>query len=163
MTDHPQHGQPAPSGASSPRFGRWMAPFNKLVMNRLTMPVARRLPGFGVLVHTGRRSGKTFRTPVNVFPTPDGFVVALTYGRDSQWLKNVQASGSCTLVTRGREHRLTHAELFHDERRTPVPPPVRLVLRLVRVADFVHLREVDPGRGTPPGGGPGRVASTDAG
>ena len=37
------------------------------------------MPGFGVVVHRGRRSGREFHTPVNVFPRHDGVRIALTY------------------------------------------------------------------------------------
>lgn len=50
-----------------PRFARRLAPFNKHVTNRLTLPLAPRLPWLGVVAHVGRRSGRTYRTPVNVF------------------------------------------------------------------------------------------------
>ncbi len=60
--------------------------FNRVATNRLTSPVAGRLPGFGIITHRGRRSGRTYRTPVNVFRRPGGFVVALTYGR-GDWVR----------------------------------------------------------------------------
>jgi hypothetical protein len=50
-------------------LGRRIAIFNRHVTNRVLGPVAPWLPGFGIVVHTGRKSGRTYRTPVNVFPT----------------------------------------------------------------------------------------------
>jgi deazaflavin-dependent oxidoreductase (nitroreductase family) len=117
-----------------------MVRFNRLVTNRLTSPFAGWLPGFGIVLHTGRRSGRTYRTPVNVFRVSDGFVVALTYGPDAQWVRNVLAAGGCRLITRGREHHLRDPEIVHDERRRFVPRPLRVILRLVRVTDFLRLR-----------------------
>jgi hypothetical protein len=38
---------------------------------------------------------------VNVFRTPDGFLIALAYGRESEWVKNVMAAAGCQLETRG--------------------------------------------------------------
>ena len=67
---------------------------NKIALNKVTRPLLGRLPWFGVVVHRGRRSGNQYRTPVNVFPRPGGrYVVALTYGPDTDWLKNVLAAG----------------------------------------------------------------------
>jgi deazaflavin-dependent oxidoreductase (nitroreductase family) len=125
-----------------------MARFNRAVTNRLTSPFAERLPGFGIVVHTGRRTGRIHRTPVNAFRTADGYVVALTYGSDAQWVRNVLAAGGCRLVTRGREHRLAEPVVVHDERRTAVPAPVRVPLGLARVTEFLRLRDADgrPGR-----------------
>lgn len=125
-----------------------MARFNRAVTNRLTGPFAAQLPGLGIVVHTGRRSGRVHRTPVNVFGSPDGYVFALTYGREAQWVRNVLAAGGCRLVTRGREHRLVEPVLFADERRTAVPALVRPALELVRVTEFLRLRDADgPGAG----------------
>jgi len=80
----------------------------KVALNRVTGPLFRGLPGMGVLVHHGRKSGERSQTPVNVFPRPgDRHVVALTYGPDTDWLKNVLAAGGCELLTGGRQIELT--------------------------------------------------------
>src|SRR5579872_6625183 len=79
---------------------RWVAAFNQAVTNRITGPFATRLPGFGMLTHVGRKSGRLYRTPVNVFRTADGFLIALTYGREAHWAQNVLAAGGCRLEAR---------------------------------------------------------------
>jgi deazaflavin-dependent oxidoreductase (nitroreductase family) len=118
---------------------RGLAAFNRRVTNRITGPFAGGLPGFGVVVHRGRRSQRVYRTPVNAFVAAGGYVVALTYGKDSDWIKNVLAAGGCDLVTRGRTVRLTAPELFHDEGQQNVPRPVRPILRALGVTDFMRL------------------------
>jgi deazaflavin-dependent oxidoreductase (nitroreductase family) len=118
---------------------RGVAAFNRRVTNHVTGPFARWLPGFGIVVHRGRRSQREYRTPVNVFVAAGDYVVALTYGADSDWIKNVLAAGGCELVTRGRTVRLTAPELFHDETRGHVPRLVRPILRVLGVADFMRL------------------------
>src|SRR5919198_1863656 len=123
----------------SPLLGRRIAPFNRRVTNRLTRPAARWLPGFGVVVHTRRKSKRRYETPVNLFRAADGYLIALTYGPESDWVRNVLAAGRCELITRGRRKRLTSPEIRHDERQRLVPAPLRPVLRLLRVTDFMHL------------------------
>jgi deazaflavin-dependent oxidoreductase (nitroreductase family) len=118
---------------------RWLARVNRRVTNRILAPVATHLPGFGVVVHTGRKTRRRYRTPVNVFVRADRYVIALTYGRDAQWVRNVLADGGCTLETRGRALGLTRPRLFHDADRHAVPATVRLALRLVNVSDFLEL------------------------
>jgi deazaflavin-dependent oxidoreductase (nitroreductase family) len=115
--------------------GRW----NKAGLNRVTKRIAPWMPGFGVVVHRGRRSGKEYQTPVNVFATDDGYVLALTYGPDTDWVKNVVAAGGCELRTGGRVVRLTAPRLFHDETRRDIRPLERQVLRVIGVADFLSL------------------------
>jgi deazaflavin-dependent oxidoreductase (nitroreductase family) len=73
-----------------------MAWFNRHVTNRITRPLARSLPGFGVVEHAGRRSGRQYRTPVNVFRAGPSYVIALTYGVESDWVQNVLAAGAAT-------------------------------------------------------------------
>jgi deazaflavin-dependent oxidoreductase (nitroreductase family) len=119
---------------------RALARFNRVVSNRLLGPLAKRLPGFGVVIHTGRSSGRHYGTPVNVFRSGDRYIIALTYGPESDWVRNVLAQGGCTLETRGRMIRLSQPRLIHDELRRSVPPPVRAVLRLANVADFLELK-----------------------
>jgi len=71
-----------------------LARFNLLVTNRVVGPFARRLPGFAVVSHVGRRSGRVYRTPVNLYRADDRLV----------------------------------------------PLPIRQVLRLVKVSEFMLLR-----------------------
>ena len=54
-----------------------------------------------IIKHQGRTSGKPYETPVQAVPTEDGFAISLPYGAHSDWLKNVVALGSATLVTEG--------------------------------------------------------------
>jgi deazaflavin-dependent oxidoreductase (nitroreductase family) len=116
-----------------------LARFNLRVTNRVLGPLAERLPGFGVVLHRGRRSGRTYRTPVNVFRRGDRYVIALAYGADSQWVRNVLAAGAVDVEIRGRRVHLTAPQLVHDERRRLVPAPVRVPLRLAGVSDFLVL------------------------
>jgi deazaflavin-dependent oxidoreductase (nitroreductase family) len=116
-----------------------LARFNLRVTNRVLGPLAERLPGFGIVIHRGRRSGRIHRTPVNVFRRGDGYVIALTYGKDSQWVRNVLAAGEVDVETRGRTIHLTAPELVHDERRRLVPAPVRVPLAAANVSDFLLL------------------------
>ncbi len=64
---------------------------------------------------------------------------ALTYGSDVQWVKNVLAAGGCELRTRGREVRLIDPELFVDPTRHLMPLPVRAILRLNHVSEFLRM------------------------
>ena len=114
--------------------------WNKAGLNRVTKHIAPWAPGMGVIIHRGRRSGRLYQTPVNVFSVKDGCVFALTYGPDTDWVKNVLAAGGCELRTRGRAIRLVSPRLFHDEARRDIRPLERQVLRVLGVADFLSLK-----------------------
>ena len=118
---------------------RWVAAFNRAITNRITSRFADRLPGFGILTHVGRESGKLYLTPVNVFRAPEGFLIALTYGRESEWVKNVLADGGCELETRGVLYQLSAPTIVHDPTRGRFPLLVRMILRIVGANDFIQL------------------------
>lgn len=119
---------------------RWLARFNLSVTNRILGPVAEHAPGMGVVIHEGRKTRRQYRTPVMVFRHDDQFVIALTYGPESQWVKNVVAHGECDFESQGRRFHLTAPRLIHDERRTLMPGVVRLALGAMNVADFLELK-----------------------
>jgi deazaflavin-dependent oxidoreductase (nitroreductase family) len=125
-------------------LGERVARFNKRFLNRITVRVAPWAPGFGVVTHVGRRSGRTYRTPVNVLRDHGEIVLALTYGTGTDWLKNVEAAGGCELTTRGRTVRLDGPRVVHDESRRAARPPVRQILTLLDVADFVYFDRLTP-------------------
>jgi deazaflavin-dependent oxidoreductase (nitroreductase family) len=118
---------------------RFVARFNRRVTNRVLAPLALHLPMFGVVLHRGRRSGRAYRTPVNLFRRPGGVVIALTYGPDSDWVRNVLAADGCTVETRGHTLQLRSPRLIHDERRRCMPPVLRPIGRLGGVSDFLEL------------------------
>lgn len=122
---------------------RWLAAFNLAVTNRITGLFAAWLPGFGIITHVGRKSGKVYRTPVNVFRAPNGFLIALTYGTQSEWVKNVLAAGGCQLETRGARYQLTTPTIVHDPTRRRFPLPVRVILGIVGANDFMQLSIAD--------------------
>jgi len=118
---------------------RWVAAFNKWFTNRITGRFAGRLRGFGILTHAGRKSGRLYHTPVNVFRAPNGFLIALTYGRESEWVKNVLAAGSCRLKTLGQVYELIAPAIVHDPTRRQFPLFVRGILSLIGADDFMQL------------------------
>jgi deazaflavin-dependent oxidoreductase (nitroreductase family) len=120
-----------------------MRQVNKRALNKITRQLAPWLPGLGVVLHRGRTSGRQYRTPVNVFPRPGGrYVLALTYGPDTDWVKNVLAAGGCELLTAGTHIELTAPRIFHDETRHEIRVLERSILGLLHVYDFLELQIV---------------------
>ncbi len=129
---------------------RVIAPFTVHVFNRISRRFAGWLPGFALVRHVGRRTGRIRETPVNIFRAGERYVIALTYGSDVQWLRNVFAAGGCELKMRGRTVRVGEPELVVDPRRRLMPQPVRAFLGLLRVREFLLLRPVDADVGRRP-------------
>src|ERR1700740_451143 len=117
----------AATGVLMMRFRkRWLAKINIAFTNRITELFAGWLPGFGILTHLGRKSGRVYRTPVNVFRASNGFIIALTYSSQSEWVKNVLAAGGCELKTRGKKYQLSSPHVVHDPTGRRFPFPVRI-------------------------------------
>lgn len=114
-----------------------LARFNRVATNRVTTPLARRLPGFAVLYHTGRRTGASYETPLNAWREDDRIVVALTYGEDVDWLKNARASGRSVVVMRDEEIEVGRPGVVWDHPDMEVVPGlVRRVLQIIDVDRF---------------------------
>ena len=118
---------------------RSVARFNRRFWNPLFLRVAGRLPWFAIISHVGRKSGRAYRTPVNAFRTEGGYIIALTYGPESDWVQNVLAAGSCALLTRGWWVYLSDPRIETDRGKRWAPLPVRLVLGLVGASQYMRL------------------------
>jgi deazaflavin-dependent oxidoreductase (nitroreductase family) len=83
-----------------------LARFNRHVTNPIQRMWAGWAPSFGILEHVGRRSGKPYRTPLNVFDAEvdgkPGVAILLSYGPDRDWLKNLNAAGSARMRRHGK-------------------------------------------------------------
>ncbi len=116
-----------------------LARFNRHVTNRVT----RLLVGhgdFAELEHVGRRSGRTYRIPINAFRDGDVVTIALTYGPRTDWLRNVRAAGGARMLLRGQLLTLgAPCEVPTATGMARMPAPVRFVLPKIGSDQFVEL------------------------
>ena len=91
---------------------QWLARFNRYFTNPIQRLWAGWAPGMGILEHVGRKSGKQYRTPLNVFPTDDGVAVLLTYGSNRDWLKNILSAGGGRMRRYGKTFELTEPHVM---------------------------------------------------
>ena len=75
------------------KLSRGVARFNKRVTNRIQGLYAWLVPPWAVILHRGRRSGRQYRTPLFAFRRGRTLVIALLYGEESEWLRNLRAGG----------------------------------------------------------------------
>lgn len=86
------------------------------IASRAFKPVVLRSAGAtgasaSVVHHIGRRTGRHYETPVVAVPTPDGFAIALPYGLNTDWLKNVLARASAAIVVDGHCYEVDRPEI----------------------------------------------------
>ena len=113
------------------RVPRAVAQFNRRVTNPVARSLTPWLPCLGTLEHTGRKSGRRYRTPLLVFKTRDGFVILIGYGPETDWLKNVLAGGPTVLHKRGKALALGSPRIVSKAEAAPlVTPAPRLFYRL---------------------------------
>jgi len=117
-----------------------LRPLSISLINPVTRLFAGWMPGFGLLTYRGRTTGRTYHLPINVFRRADRYIFVLTYGSESQWVKNVLAAGECQMRVRGRDVRLVEPELIVNPDWKLVPWPARFIeRRLAGVDEFLRM------------------------
>lgn len=103
-----------------------------------------------VIRHVGRTTGRAYETPVGAVAIDDGFVIALPYGPNTDWLKNVLASGSAIIVDEGNTYDVDQPELL------PMAAAVRYFSpqdqrahRMFGVDQCLRVRRRGPGQSVP--------------
>ncbi len=114
----------------------------------LARPIAGRrlLPLWAVVHHRGRRSGRAYAIPIAIRASDDAFTIPLPWGTETQWLRNVQAAGGCTIRWRGIDHTATAPRMIGAEEAIPAFHPVqRMILRVGGVGSFLRLSRTEAG------------------
>ena len=106
--------------------------------NRLTLALARRGIGPLMLVrHVGRKSGRTFETPILHARTREGFVAVLMYGTEVSWYRNIRAAGRGVVVRGSHEYEIDGIERYPTEAgMRAFALPLRLFLKATRRSEF---------------------------
>jgi len=120
-------------------------------LTRLLNPAIRRIAGgsgvplLGIISHRGRRSGRTYSTPVGIGSTGEAFLIPLTFGSTADWCRNVLAAGGCTVTWKGHEYATDEAMIDNDvsareELNAAFTPLTRVFLRAQGTREFLRLR-----------------------
>lgn len=119
---------------------RSLARFNRRVTNPIQRRWAGTIPWHAIVEHTGRRSGRAYRTPVLAFHGDDGFVFLAGYGLESDWIRNLVAAGGGFAQHEGKRYRLTNVAIVEAPMgRMLLPFPIRVVAALARTGDVVTV------------------------
>ncbi|WP_433666866.1 nitroreductase/quinone reductase family protein [Nocardia sp. CA-136227] len=123
-------------------FSRNLARLERRVINRLAFRMMQLIPAWAVLVHHGRISGREYRSPVAVFSHHDRYRIALSHGRESDWVRNVLMAGRFELEWNGRTVTAVEPMLGSDPPSRWAPWSVRLLLRAAGAPDYLEARPV---------------------
>jgi deazaflavin-dependent oxidoreductase (nitroreductase family) len=121
------------------------------ILNPVIVKLAgrRHFPWAAQIRHVGRRTGKAYVTPATAHVHGDVIVIALTFGNQSDWSRNVRAAGGCTIGVNGRDYRASDPQLLRREDaadliRSAFNPLERVGFRLLGIRQFMRL-DVTPG------------------
>jgi len=115
-------------------------------LTRAMRPLALRSAGKegsanSVISHVGRRSGRVYRTPVVAIAHDHDFLIALPYEERTDWLKNVLAKGSATLITGGKTYQVDRPEVIPmAEATTYFGPKEQRLHKRFHVGSALRLR-----------------------
>jgi deazaflavin-dependent oxidoreductase (nitroreductase family) len=112
-------------------------------------------PIFSVVRHIGRRSGRTFETPVAARRVEDGFVLALAFGRGAHWYRNLIANGGGVIRWRGTDYPIgSPRDISVEEALAAFLPIQRAGLRAADVDGYIRVP--DAAAPAPAAGAPAR-------
>lgn len=127
----------------------WPQPFRRLIRTsnkHLLNPLMLRLAGrrhwyASVIEHTGRRSGRRYRTPVVADRVDDHFVIPLPYGTQVDWARNVLTGGEADIISKGRSYHVVSPELISATQALPeLPHDRRRTFERVEISHFLRAR-----------------------
>lgn len=106
--------------------------FNKHVTNRILRVFTKFSHGpFAIIHHIGRRSGKPYETVIWIWQMREGFVIALTYGEEVDWYRNMKAIGGGKVFWHRKLYVVGRPELIDAEKALAAFPAFfRLMFRL---------------------------------
>jgi deazaflavin-dependent oxidoreductase (nitroreductase family) len=97
--------------------------------------------------HVGRRSGRTYTTPVSARRSGDMVVIALTFGNQSDWSRNVRSAGGGTIRIDGEDYHVTQPQVLSRQEAKPLvqaafSPTNRAGFRMLGIKQVMILRVV---------------------
>ncbi len=114
------------------------APASTKYFNKIAIPLAghRFFPLWVVLKHRGRRTGKEYSVPLAVIPTETSFIIAMPWGRETDWVRNVRAAGNCTVRWKGVDYVCTEPTFV--DKGVALAAARGITRRILRRQEFPH-------------------------
>jgi deazaflavin-dependent oxidoreductase (nitroreductase family) len=103
-------------------------------------------PVFAILEHRGRRTGRRYATPIAVRRARDGFVIALAFGAQVDWYRNLVVAGGGSLRWQGRTYAIGAPETIDaDVGIASFHPVQRAALRLGGIDAYIGVPDAAGG------------------
>ena len=137
-------GAHAPNATKSeqPLAGRIFGTFTPVINGFVSRIAGKRyVPLYVLLRHRGRRSGRTYATPVVGLRVPDGLAIPMAFGEGADWYRNIIASGGASVRRHGEEKQFVDPEAIDpDSAASPFPTWQRPVFRALGIRRFLFLK-----------------------
>ena len=129
----------------SPPFQTLIRTSNKYLLNPLLLRLAgKRYWYASVIEHTGRRSGKSYSTPIVADRVGDDIIVPLPYGTQVDWVRNVLTAGRATIVRKGETFATDSPQIIADTEALPLlPRDRRRSFERVGIGHFLSMQITD--------------------
>jgi deazaflavin-dependent oxidoreductase (nitroreductase family) len=153
MNSQPERVPPGTGGTLEPVGPSLIVKIVMRPMTKILNPLIVKLAGrrhFGMAAqirHVGRRSGRTYTTPVSARRSGDMVVIALTFGNQSDWSRNVRAAGGASIRIEGEDYGVTRPQVMSRQEAKPLvqaafSPMNRAGFRMLGIKQVMTLRVV---------------------
>ena len=129
------------------------SPFVRIVMGPLTKrfnPLMLKLAGrdnfrmAAQVRHVGRRSGRSYVTPVSARLGGGVAVIPLTFGNVSDWALNIRAGGGCEIRLAGQEYVASNPQFVEGQEIRPLLRSLfarreRAMFTMLGIVQFIRL------------------------
>ena len=97
--------------------------------------------------HVGRRSGRTYTTRVSARRSGDTVLIALTFGNQSDWSRNVRSAGGASIRIEGEDYNVTQPQVMSRQEAKPLvqaafSPMERAGFRILGIKQVMIMRTV---------------------
>lgn len=113
--------------------------FNKVAVKAAG---SRLVPLWASVEHRGRRSGRTYTTPVAIVAaTPDSLYIGLPWGPGTDWVRNLQAAGGGRVRWKGTTYAVSDPVIVRkDEALAAARGIPRRMMTRWGLDDYLRLR-----------------------
>jgi deazaflavin-dependent oxidoreductase (nitroreductase family) len=157
MNSQPEHVANGTAGTLEPVGPSLIVKIVMRPMTRMLNPLVVKLAGrrhfhmAAQIRHVGRRSGRTYTTPVSARRSGDMVVIALTFGNQSDWSRNVRSAGGGSIRIEGADYDVTQPQFMSRQEAKPLvdaafSPIERAGFRMLGIRQVMYLRVASPNR-----------------